>query len=95
MPVAVRSRMTGDEAMSTTYLIAVVLAALAVIAALLFAFRYPRPDRRFSPRAALAFGFVIAGSLFGEERWLGYCLMGVGIVLAVVDILRQRRQGTL
>jgi hypothetical protein len=40
-----------------------------------------------APRLAL--GFVLAGILFGIERLIGYGLMDIGVLLAVIDIYRQ------
>ena len=42
---------------------------------------------RLTPLASLAFAFIVSGILFGEERIIGYSLMGVGVVLAIVDII--------
>jgi hypothetical protein len=36
--------------------------------------------------AGLAWAFVLAGIIFGEDRLIGYGLMGVGVVLAVIDV---------
>lgn len=41
--------------------------------------------------ATLAFLFILAGIIFGENRITGYSLMGVGIILAVIDIIRQMK----
>lgn len=46
---------------------------------------------RLTPLAGIAFGLVIAGVVFGEHRLLGYTLMGAGVALAVVDIVRRSR----
>ncbi|MBE0696797.1 MAG: hypothetical protein IH586_07730 [Anaerolineaceae bacterium] len=50
-----------------------------------------RAAKRLTPLAGLAFCFILAGMFFGEERWLGYGLLGVGVVLALIDILRRSR----
>jgi hypothetical protein len=42
--------------------------------------------------AGLAWGFVLAGILFGDDRLVGYSLMGVGVVLAIVDIVMRWRK---
>ena len=44
--------------------------------------------------SSLAFGFVLAGILFGDERQIGYILLGIGMLLAVIDIFMQRRKAT-
>lgn len=36
--------------------------------------------------ASIAFGFVVAGIIFAENRLIGYGLLGIGVILAVVDI---------
>jgi len=39
----------------------------------------------------MAFCFVLAGICFGENRLIGYGLMGIGIILAVLDIIQSKR----
>lgn len=72
--------------------IAVAIAALAVIAVLVFAVGKKRGEKRLTPLASFAFAFVLAGTLFGENRLVGYGLMGVGIILAVIDIANKSKQ---
>jgi RsiW-degrading membrane proteinase PrsW (M82 family) len=71
--------------------IAVSIIVLAAIAVLVFFVRRERRDNRLTPLASLAFGFVLAGIIFGDERLLGYSLLGVGVILAVADMLRRSR----
>lgn len=68
--------------------IAIAIASLAVVALIVFVIRRNRQKNRFSPLASLAFGFVLAGILFGENRFIGYGLMAGGVILAVVDIFQ-------
>jgi len=74
---------------STVYLL---IAIVALVAIVIFAFliKPARQRQKLSPLASLAFGFVLSGIFIGEERWLGYGLMGVGILLAFVDIINNR-----
>lgn len=72
--------------------IAVSIVVLAVIALVLFLLNKNRRDKRLTPLASLAFGFVLAGILFSEDRLIGYGLMGVGVLLAVIDAFRQRNK---
>ena len=44
---------------------------------------------RLTRLAGVAFALVVAGVLFGEHQPLGYALMGAGVALAVVDIVRR------
>jgi hypothetical protein len=71
--------------------IAVSIVVLAVIALLVFVVRKNRTGNRITPLAGLALGFVLAGLFFGKDRFIGYGLMGVGILLAVVDIFRKSK----
>lgn len=71
--------------------IAVSIIVLAVIAFLLFFVNKNRKEKRLTPLASLAFAFVLAGMFFGDNRLIGYGLMGIGILLAVVDIFNQSK----
>ena len=63
--------------------------ALAVIALFAVFARKSKKDRKFTPLAGLAFGFILAGIIFGDNRLFGYSLIGVGVILAVIDIFRK------
>ncbi len=60
--------------------------ALALIAGVLIYTRNRRKETKaLTPLAGLAFGCIVAGIVFGEERWLGYGLIGLGVVLSIID----------
>jgi hypothetical protein len=65
--------------------------AILIVAVLLFFVSKNRSENRLTPLAGLAFGFILAGILFGENRYLGYGLMGVGVIIAVIDIFNGAR----
>ncbi|MBN1782372.1 hypothetical protein JW948_14655, partial [bacterium] len=67
------------------------IAVLAVVAVIVFLLRGKKAENKITPLASLAFSFVLAGILFGEDRPVGYGLMGIGIILAVADILKRTR----
>jgi hypothetical protein len=69
------------------YLAILILAGLAIAMDLVFV--YSKKKRRISRLAGLAFAFVIAGIFLGGQRLIGYSLLGVGILLAIIDILRK------
>ena len=71
--------------------VAISIVVLAVVAVLVFLVRGKRAENRITPLAGLAFAFVVAGILFGEDRLVSYGLMGIGIVLAVADIVNRSR----
>lgn len=75
----------------TAYLIISAILALLVIAVAVVFFRGQRPNR-ISPLAAIALAFVVAGITFGNERWIGYTFIGVGIVLAIADAIGSSRK---
>jgi O-antigen ligase len=72
--------------------VAISIAVLAIIAVLVFRARKGERENRLTPLASLAFGFVLAGIIFGENRLVGYSLMGIGVILAVVDIFVRSRK---
>ena len=72
--------------------IAVSIVVLAVIAILVFVAGKNKKEKRLTPLASFAFAFVLAGILFGEDRFIGYGLMGVGVLLAVVDIFNKSKK---
>jgi len=69
--------------------LAVTIVALAVVAFLVFFVNKNRKKNRLTPLASLAFAFVLAGIFFGDDRFIGYGLMGVGVLLAVIDIFNK------
>ena len=71
--------------------IVVSIVVLAIIAILVFVVLRNRKEKRLTPLAGLAFGFVLAGILFGEDRLIGYSLLGVGVILAVFDIFNRSK----
>jgi len=74
--------------MSQAY-IAISVIVLAVIAIFIFVLRKNENKNRLTTLASLAFLFVLAGILFGEERIVGYGLMGIGVILAIIDMVKR------
>lgn len=71
--------------------VATAIVALVILTILAYVtFRNRRPEK-LTPLAGLAFAFVLAGILFGENRLPGYILMGIGVLLAIFDIVRKSR----
>ncbi len=68
------------------------LVVLAVIAVLVIVVNKKKGVRKLTPLAGIAFAFVLAGIFFGTDRVVGYSLMGVGVIFAVVDIFKNLRQ---
>jgi uncharacterized membrane protein len=78
------------DASQVYILISIIILALFAIV-LNFASR-KKPKEGVSKLAALAFAFILAGIIFGEDRLIGYSLLGVGVLLALVDIYCKLRQ---
>lgn len=71
--------------------IAVSIVVLAIVALLVFVVVKGRKENRLTSLASLAFAFVLAGVIFGDDRLIGYSLLGVGVILAVVDMFKRSR----
>ncbi len=76
--------------LSTLYIV-ISIVVLAVVAVLVFFVRGQKNVNRLTPLAGLSFACIIAGIVFGENLLLGYGLMGIGIILAVIDIFNRSR----
>ena len=68
------------------YLAIGIIAGLAIAMNLIFF--YNRQDKGLSRLPGLAFAFVIAGIFLGGQRIMGYSLLGVGVILALIDIIQ-------
>ncbi len=66
---------------------------LAIIVLLVFLIKKNKREAKLTPLAALAFAFVFAGVLFvGEGRVVSYSLMGIGVVIAIIDIIAKLKK---
>ena len=61
--------------------------ALVTIVAFVFLVKRRSERKRLSPLTGVAFAFIIAGMLFEDNRFVGYALLGVGIIISVLDII--------
>ena len=71
--------------------IAISIVALVVIVVLPLVGRgkqYKRP----SNLAILGMSLVVLGIIFGDSRIIGYSFIGVGVLLSVTDIVRNRKR---
>jgi len=71
--------------------IAISIVALVVIVVLLLIAggkQYKKP----SNLAILGMSLVVLGIIFGDNRIVGYSFIGAGVLLSVVDIIRNRKQ---
>jgi amino acid transporter len=73
------------------------IAVLLVVAVLLLFVKKKgknKKERRpkLTPLAGFAFAFIITGILFGDNRLIGYSLIGIGVLLAVIDIVKRLKK---
>jgi hypothetical protein len=71
--------------------IAISIVVVVIVAILVFFVRRDNKENRLTSLAGLAFGFILAGIIFGDDRFVGYSLLGVGVILAVVDMYRRSK----
>jgi len=69
--------------------IAVSIIVLAAIALLVIFLGKSKKENRLTPLAGLALGFILAGIIFGDNRLIGYSLLGIGVILSVIDIVKK------
>ena len=80
------------EASQLYIIIAIIV--FAVIAIIVF-FLNKKRGKKPAPVSTLthiAFLFILAGIFFGENRAVGYSLLGTGVVLAVIDMIRKSKK---
>jgi len=75
---------------SSQIYILISIIALLIIAIVIFFVRKDKKGKRLTPLAGLSLAFVLAGVIFGESRVVGYGLIGVGVLLAVIDIVKNK-----
>ena len=70
-----------------TIFLIIAIVALVVIVAFVFLIKRSPERKRLSPLTGVSFAFIISSMLFEDNRLIGYSLLGVGIILAIVDII--------
>jgi cytochrome bd-type quinol oxidase subunit 2 len=70
--------------------IAISIIALVVIVVLLLIARR-RQYQQPSNLAIVGICLVVLGIIFGDDRLVGYSLIGVGVLLSVIEAIRNRR----
>ena len=71
--------------------VAVAIVVLALVAVLVFAVGRGQRRNRLTPLAGLAFACVVAGIVLGDDRLIGYGLIGAGVALAIADAIVRSR----
>jgi hypothetical protein len=78
------------EAKMQTAYIGIAIVSIAIIFGIIFlrAKQKPSESRRPSTLALIGMLLVVFAIVAGENRWLGYSFIGLGVLLAVVDLIR-------
>jgi hypothetical protein len=72
--------------------IGISILVLAIIWVILIYTGKVKPKKKFSKIAQIAIFLVIAGTIFSDNPWLGYGLIGAGVALSIIDIIRNRKK---
>jgi hypothetical protein len=65
---------------------------LIIIGILLIIAWKKKKEKRISPLAMLGIVFVILGTVFGSDRLIGYSFLGIGVIISVFDIVKNRKK---
>ena len=76
--------------MTVPYIV-ISVGSLLILGMLAYASLKSGRPTRLTPLAGLAFAFVLAGIVLGEQRLIGYGLIALGVVLALIDIWHKSR----
>jgi hypothetical protein len=63
--------------------IGISITAFIAIIVLLILIR--RKSRRISTLTMLGMTMIVLGIIFGDSRWVGFPLMGLGVLLVIID----------
>lgn len=72
--------------MSTAFFIAILIALVGITY-----LANKRIGRRITPLAGLSFVSVLGGLVLGEKQVIGYVLLIIGIILAIIDMILKAR----
>jgi hypothetical protein len=75
----------------TAAYVAIAVGALAILAVGAVGLWRRGGSTSITPLAGLAFGCVVCGIVFGDDRVVGYSFFAAGITLAVIDMVRRSR----
>jgi len=77
---------------SQVYVLISIIVLLIIFILLFFTARHNKnkKQKNLTPLAGIAFAFVLV-SLFFESRLIGYSLIAIGVLLAIIDIIKKRK----
>jgi RsiW-degrading membrane proteinase PrsW (M82 family) len=77
---------------SQIYILISIVVLLIIAILVFFVKKNKKQQKPLTPLAGVAFAFIVAGILFGDNRIIGYSLMGVGVIFAIIDIIKNRKK---
>ena len=79
---------------SQIYILILIIILLIIFVLLFFAAKNKKnkKQKQLTPLAGVAFAFIIMSIIFGESRLISYSLIGIGVLLAIVDIVINLRK---
>lgn len=69
-----------------------ILIIILLIIFLIIPLKNRKRENKLTPVAGLSFAFILAGIIFGNSRLISYSLIGIGVLLAVIDIIIKLRR---
>jgi hypothetical protein len=72
--------------MNTSQIYFIISIAVLVLVVILF-LAARKNGKKLTPYVGIAWAIVLAGIIFSENRLIGYSLIGVGVSLAVIDMV--------
>jgi len=65
--------------------------ALAIIAAVLFFVRKDKKGKKLTHLASWSLMLILMGIIFGDNRLIGYSFIGIGVLLAILDMINKSK----
>ena len=76
--------------MATGWILIAVLVLIIIFLVLFFLRKNKK--KQMSKLGSFSLLFVLAGIIFGDNKILGYSLIGIGIILAIIDIISKEKK---
>ena len=70
----------------------ILISILILIIIVILVFFVGTKKNELTTLAGLSFSSTIAGIIFGDDRLIGYSLLGVGVILAIIDIFKRGKK---
>jgi hypothetical protein len=68
------------------------ITVLLLVAILAFFAKKNKKDGKITLLAGIALAFVLAGIIFGDVGLIGYSLLGIGVILAIIDGIKKDKE---